>query len=373
MLIASLTTDQRGTARPQNNIADIGAYELTPTTAAAIPIVGPLGGSFENSVQVSITSTSARTAVRYTLDGSTPSPTNGILYTAPFSLTQPTTVKAIAYNGGWLPSPVTSASYSVLSPPPYWRNVHALPADGSQDLANPSGDGIANLLKYAFNMTPNAGDLAFPNITVLPENGTAGLPFITRNAQGRLFVEFVRRKTATSSSIVYIVETGDDLTNLQPLNLSNASVVSIDALWERVTVIDPVITPRRFGRLRVRGPYLNDFNAGLGAATLRGSAVWSSQAVMLTDAINGQSGTVVFDGFTSTALSGFTARFNLTLGPPACQPMAQASPSVTSALAPGAKTVRAPRRASQSVSTPMKTAAPVASASMSGSTAPTPL
>ena len=60
---------------------------------------------------------------------------------------------------------------------------------------------------------------------------------------------------------------------------------------------------------------MNDFNAGLGAATLRGSAVWSSQGVRLTDAIGGQSDAVVFDGFTSTALSGFTARFNLTLGP----------------------------------------------------------
>ena len=87
---------------------------------------------------------------------------------------------------------------------------------------------------------------------MLPENGTAGLPFITRDAPGRLFIEFVRRKAATNPDIVYIVETGEDLTNLQALGLSGASVVSLNAVWERVTVIDPVITPRRFGRVRVQ-------------------------------------------------------------------------------------------------------------------------
>ncbi len=132
-----------------------------------------------------------------------------------------------------------------------WRALHHLAADGSQDAANPSGDGIANLLKFAFNMAPNAGDLANVNVGVLPANGTAGLPFIDRDAQGRLVIEFIRRKAATNSGITYVVETGDDLTDLQPLALTGASVGSIDAAWERVTVIDPVITPKRFGRVRV--------------------------------------------------------------------------------------------------------------------------
>ena len=44
---------------------------------------------------------------------------------------------------------------------------------------------------------------------------------------------------------------GADLTAWQPLDLSGAGVVSIDAKWERVTVTDPTITPTRFGRVRV--------------------------------------------------------------------------------------------------------------------------
>ena len=133
-----------------------------------------------------------------------------------------------------------------------WRALQSLASDGSQDLANPSRDGVSNLLKYAFNMAPNAGILTTPKIAELPENGTAGLPFIYRDAQGHLVIELIRRKAATVPSVSYLVETGDILTNLQPLSLTGAAVVSIDANWERVTVTDPTITPKRFGRVRVQ-------------------------------------------------------------------------------------------------------------------------
>jgi hypothetical protein len=316
--IGGLMTDQRGTARPQGSGVDIGAFELVPSEPAAIPIVGPLGGTYPDSVQISINSTSTGTSVRYTLDGSTPSATNGFLYTAPFNLAQTATIKAIAYNGGWLPSPVASVGYTVLSPLPYWRNMHGLPADGSQDLATPAGDGVANLLKFAFNMAPNAGNLALLNSAPMPWDGTAGLPVLALDEQGRLVVQFVRRKAATNPGIAYIVETDEDLNNLMPLSLAGAAVVSIDATWERVTVTDPAITPKRFGRVRIQplGVYFNDFNSALGAATLRGSAVWTNGAVKLTDETDGGFGAVTFDGITTgPQVSGFTARFHLALGP----------------------------------------------------------
>ncbi len=318
-----MTADQRGTARPRGAAVDIGAFELVPSVAAATPVVGPLGGTYQSSVQVTISSSSPRATVRYTLDGTTPTATNGATYAGPLTLTTSATVRAIAVGGGWLESPVASVAYTVLTPMPFWRALHGLPIDGSQDLSTPAGDGVANVLKFAFNMAPNAGDLGKANFRVLPENGTAGLPFITRDAQGRLYIEFVRRKAATSPGISYGVETGDDPTALQPLDLSGASVVSIDATWERVSVTDPVITPHRFGRVRVGvfGRYANDFNAGLGAASLRGTAVWEGGAVRLTDAVGGQVGSVVLEGFTaSPAVNGFTARFALAMGPTTTAP-----------------------------------------------------
>lgn len=132
-----------------------------------------------------------------------------------------------------------------------WRFLQGLAANGSQDNANPSADGVGNLLKYAFNMAPNSGDLTTANLQVMTEGGSAGLPRIFRNTEGHLAIEFVRRKATTDSGIDYTVETGDSPGMLQPLNVAPATTVSIDATWERVTFIDPATDTKRFGRLRV--------------------------------------------------------------------------------------------------------------------------
>lgn len=317
--ISGLTSDQLGTARPQGGAVDVGAYELVPSEAAAIPIVDPLGGTYQDSVQVSIASTSANSIVRYTLDGSAPSSSSGLTYSGPFTLTRGTTaIKAIAYGHGWLGSPVASTSYTVLMALPYWRNVQGLAADGSQDLLNPSRDGVANLLKYAFNLAANAGDLNRPNAVTLPANGIAGLPRVGHDGQGRLTMQFVRRKAASNAGISYIVETSPDLLNWSPVDLTNANITSIDSTWERVTVTDPTVAPKRFGRVRLLAldTYFNDFNAALGAATLYGSAAWTNAAVQLTDTVDGVAGSVIFNGITLGSYnSGFTVRFNLQLGP----------------------------------------------------------
>ncbi|HEX8680292.1 MAG TPA: chitobiase/beta-hexosaminidase C-terminal domain-containing protein, partial [Chthoniobacterales bacterium] len=317
--IDGLTTDQRSIARPQGSAPDIGAFELVPSQAASIPIIGPLSGTYQDSVQVSITSTSANTTVRYTLDGSTPSTSHGQIYTGPLTFVRDANIKAIAYGPGWLSSPVASANYSVLPPLAYWRNLQGLAADGSQDLATPAGDGVANFLKYAFNLAPNAGDLAKPNATTLATNGTAGLPRVGYDGQGRLVIEFVRRKASTDPGIAYVVETGPDLMTWTTLSLTNATVTSIDNVWERVSVTDSTVAAKRFGRVRVLGlgVYFNDFNSGLGAATLRGSAELSNGAVKLTDEnTGGAAGAVIFNGIAADShVSGFTARLNLALGP----------------------------------------------------------
>jgi predicted outer membrane repeat protein len=165
-------------------------------------------------------------------------------------------LSAASATGAFDPNPFLSAfTLEELPAPPtaldLWRAVHGLPSDGSQDLANPSGDGVENLLKYAFNLAPDAGDLLQGDVRILPPGGSAGLPRITRDEEGRLVIEFVRRKAATLPMVDYIVETGADLADLQPLDLGDATVESIDAAWERITVTDPVTSAVRFGRLRV--------------------------------------------------------------------------------------------------------------------------
>ncbi len=135
-----------------------------------------------------------------------------------------------------------------------WRVLHGLATDGSEDDGNPSGDGVANLLKYAFNMAPDAGDLLESDVSILPNGGTAGLPAITTNATPQLVIQFVRRKAATNPGVTYTVQVCSDLSNpadWSPLDLSGATVESLDGTWERVTATDPTSGPRRFGRVGV--------------------------------------------------------------------------------------------------------------------------
>src|SRR5581483_824459 len=77
-------------------------------------VFNPNGGTFLLGQMVSVTMTSATSgaSIRYTTDGSTPSETNGTLYSGPVSVSSNTTLNAIAYKSGMTDSTVSSATYS---------------------------------------------------------------------------------------------------------------------------------------------------------------------------------------------------------------------------------------------------------------------
>lgn len=72
----------------------------------------PTGKHIGNQV-VTLSVSTPGGGIRYTTDGSTPSPTNGITYSAPVSITQDTILKAVAYTVEGLPSEVSSATYQI--------------------------------------------------------------------------------------------------------------------------------------------------------------------------------------------------------------------------------------------------------------------
>jgi len=81
---------------------------------AAAPTFTPAAGAYTNVQTVAIATTTAGASIRYTIDGSTPSATAGILYAGPVTIGATTTLKAIAYKTGSTTSAVTCASCLIM-------------------------------------------------------------------------------------------------------------------------------------------------------------------------------------------------------------------------------------------------------------------
>jgi acetyl esterase/lipase len=144
-----------------------------------------------------------------------------------------------------------------------WRELHGLPRDGTQDGIIAGMDGIANVLKFAFNIAPNAGSLTIPNARTLAAptgtslSGLSGLPHFGSTGSGnQLALTFLRRKASTGPGIGYEVQASGDFTTWTPQTLdgTNSETLSIDSSWERVRFLHTPGTDaaRRFFRVVVR-------------------------------------------------------------------------------------------------------------------------
>ena len=90
----------------------VSAPVAFPPTAA-MPAFSPGGGTYTSAQTVTITSATSGASIRYTTDGSTPSETNGTLYSGPVSISTTTTLQALAYESGYADSAVTIGNYTI--------------------------------------------------------------------------------------------------------------------------------------------------------------------------------------------------------------------------------------------------------------------
>ena len=141
-----------------------------------------------------------------------------------------------------------------------FRNSYGLPQDGSQDRATPAGDGVENLLKYAFNMigtgTGQSLGLHIPNVGFIATDGSSGLPLMGINAAGKLTVTFVRRRATSDPGIFYAVEFSNSLEegSWAVNGAATESATVIDAIFERVVTTDSLANARRrVAKVRVFG------------------------------------------------------------------------------------------------------------------------
>jgi sugar lactone lactonase YvrE len=83
---------------------------------AATPSFSPAGGTYSSEQSVMISDSTSGAAIYYTMDGSTPT-SGSAQYTGPISVSQTTTLKAIAIATGYSNSSVATATYTITIEP----------------------------------------------------------------------------------------------------------------------------------------------------------------------------------------------------------------------------------------------------------------
>ena len=108
ILTATTTVKARGYVAGLSS--DIVSAKISKAQVSA-PVISPNGGTFNDSVTVTISDATAGSLIRYTVDGTEPTDSS-VLYQAPIVLTETATVKAAGFLTGYLQSKSASATFT---------------------------------------------------------------------------------------------------------------------------------------------------------------------------------------------------------------------------------------------------------------------
>jgi hypothetical protein len=97
----------------------VSAFGLLGTFVgvAPSPTFSPAAGSFSTAQTVMLSDTGSTAVIHYTIDGTTPTASSPV-YGSPLTISQTTTVQAIAVANGFTNSPVSKATYTISSSAP---------------------------------------------------------------------------------------------------------------------------------------------------------------------------------------------------------------------------------------------------------------
>jgi hypothetical protein len=148
----------------------------TPGAANATGVLGYVAdtkfsvdrGFYSKRFDVTITTATEDAEIYYTLDGSTPTPETGILYTGPISVSKTTVLRAAAFKPGYQPSNVDTQTYIFVFD--VVRQSSAAPGPGW-----PTGSVNGQVLRYGMN-TQVTGD---PRYAALIDDALLSIPSIS--------------------------------------------------------------------------------------------------------------------------------------------------------------------------------------------------
>lgn len=174
-----------------------GEEEEDPVVeTVATPAISPASGEVASGTEISISCATDGATIYYTLDGTTPSASNGAKYTAPFALTANATVSAIAILSGYNDSEVATATYTIKA------------VSGGDD-----DEPTTTVTKYRFKNVQKGGNVYYFQYA----GETEGLKLVTSVSEATLYTRTVNSDGTysykDSKDGYYLIWSGRDLLN----------------------------------------------------------------------------------------------------------------------------------------------------------------
>jgi large repetitive protein len=174
-VIANQAGNANYAAAPQVT-QSVTATETLPY--AATPVASVPGGTYNSIQTVSLTDSTARAAIYYTINGDTPT-TSSTLYTGPISVSQTETIEAIAVAAGFSSSAVFSATYTIDIPPDFSLGVKpasltiSATQPGTVTVSVTPQNGFSSAVSFSCAGLPSGATCSFLPNTVTPSSGVA--------------------------------------------------------------------------------------------------------------------------------------------------------------------------------------------------------
>ena len=113
------------------------------------PTAAPAGGNYTSVQTVTLVSTTEGAAIRYTLDGTTPT-ASSTLYSSAIAINETTTLKAVAIKEGWTNSEILIETYTIT-----------LPEKAIQPTATPTGGDYATAQTVTLTSATTGADIHY--------------------------------------------------------------------------------------------------------------------------------------------------------------------------------------------------------------------
>ncbi|MEM0897586.1 MAG: PQQ-dependent sugar dehydrogenase [Verrucomicrobiota bacterium] len=243
-------------------------YKLSYTNInrADTPAISPNGGTYADSVSVSLSTTSPGATIRYTTDGSDPDVASPLYSPPSLTLTNSATLKARAYASGFDPSTIAEAVFTVeVSTPPSFTNTAPSTATMGTVYQHTVTSNATPAATYSLDTAP-AGMAIHPETGEIfwPVNTTGSVPVTIRAGNG-IAPDALQGITINVTNLR--PADAPDLANLTQGGLRYSYFEGADAMQAKSagTVAMPTLTVRERDddfRLRFEG-YIDVTTAGI--------------------------------------------------------------------------------------------------------------